>query len=359
MLRESAILRVSSKNMSSRNNRLVQEAFDRFPAGWHLGPIESQAPAFDGTFELRAPDGRTSRFLFKIKQAVEPRDVDRIAKQLSGVPPGTNPLLLAPYLTPRSRDLLRDRGISHADSTGNLWLAAGSVYIERVGSVRGKIGGRAHSDEERTPRRSLRGRSAARVVRYLCDAAGPPRVRTIATTTGVDPSSVSRIMHLLEREAFVRRDNVAIVEVDWKALIVRWGEDLAKDRVSETYLAPRGLDHVRARLRNVDFPYALTGSSAAAAVAPAAVPGALDVYVEDFDVAARALALRDGAGVGNVRLIEAFDPVVFDRTMKSAEIVLAAPSQVAADLVTLPRRSADELAAILAWMERNAPGWRS
>jgi len=267
-------------------------------------------------------------------------------------------LLLAPYLTPRSRDLLRDRGISHADSTGNLWIAAGSVYIERFGSARGPVTGRAHPDEERTPRRSLRGPSTARVVRYLCDAVGPPRVRTIATATGVDPGSVSRILHLLEREAFVRRNNLAIIEVDWKALIVRWGEDLAKDRVSESYLAPRGLDHVRARLRNVSFPYALTGSSAAAAIAPAAVPGALDVYVEDFDIAARALALHDRAGVGNVRLIEAFDPVVFDRTKESEGIVLAAPSQVAADLVTLPRRSAEELAAILDWMEQNAPGWR-
>ena len=352
------MLRVSNNNMKSRNNRLLEEALGHFPAGWKLGPIESEEPAFDGAVELRAPDGRTSRFVFEFKRTVEPRDIDRVAGQLSSVPPGSYPLFLAPYLSPRSRDLLRHRGISHADGTGNLWIAADSVYVERVGSVRGRIPPGARADDEGTPRRSLRGPRTARVVRYLCDGAGPPRVRTIATATGVDPGSVSRILQLLEREAFIRRENLEIVEVDWKALIVRWGQDLAKDRVRESYLAPRGVDYVRARLRTGSIRYTLTGSSAASAIAPAAAPSTLDVYVEDIDIAARTLALREGGGLGNVRLIEAYDPVVFERTVEREGLVLAAPSQVAADLVTLPRRSEDELTALLDWMEQNAPGWR-
>jgi hypothetical protein len=352
------MLRVSSNIMVSRKSRLVQEALGHFPPGWRLGAIETQESAFDGAVRLRAPGGRSSHFVFEVKQAVEPRDVDRVASELSKLPSGSHPLVLAPYLSPRSRDLLRDRGISHADGTGNLWIAADSIYVERAGTVRSHAARGARAGDERTPRRSLRGPMTARVVRYLCDGAGPPRVRTIAAATGADPGSVSRILHLLEREAFVRREHRAVVELDWKALIVRWGEDLAKDRVRESYIAPRGLDHVTARLRNESFPYALTGSTAAAAIAPAAALGALDVYVEDIDIAARALALRDGDGLGNVRLIEAFDHVVFERTIKREGLVLAAPSQVAADLVTLPRRSADELVAILEWMEQNAPGWR-
>lgn len=344
--------------MVSRNTRLVEEALAHFPPGWRLGPIEADKPPFDGAVRLRAPGGRTSRFVFEIKQTVEPRDVDRIANQLTKHPPGSHPLVLAPYLSPRSRDLLRNRGISHADGTGNVWIAAGSVYVERAGSVRGDVARAARADDERTPRRSLRGPSTARVVRYLCDNVGSPRVRTIAAATGVDPGSVSRIVQLLEREAFVRRENRAIVELDWKALVVRWGEDLATERVRESYVAPRGVDHVSAILRNAHFPYAVTGSGAAAAIAPAAAVGAIDVYVEDINIGARALALRGGDGLGNVRLIEAFDPVVFERTIEREGLILAAPSQVAADLVTLPRRSSDELAALLEWMEHNAPGWR-
>jgi hypothetical protein len=352
------MLRVLSNIAIMRNNKLLKEALGRFPAGWSHGPVEPQGSAFDGAVDLYSPDGRTSRFIFEIKRSVEPRDVDRVATQLSSLRPGAHPLLLAPYLSPRSRDLLRNRGISHADGTGNVWIAAGSIYIERVGSVRGPVARDVRAGEERTARRSLRGPSTARVVRYLCDGVGLPRVRTIAAATGVDPGSVSRILQLLEREALVRREKRAIIDVDWKSLIVRWGQDLAKDRVRESYLAPRGLDHASARLRSVSFPYALTGSSAAAAIAPAAAPSALDVYVEDMDSAAKALALRESDGLGNVRLIEAFDPVVFERTIERAGVVLAAPSQIAADLVTLPRRSADELAAMLEWMERHAHEWR-
>lgn len=341
-----------------RNTKFLKEALDRFPAGWSHGPFEAKSTAFDGAVDLYAPNGRTARFIFETKRSVEPRDVERVATQLSRLPPGAHPLLLAPYLSPRSRDLLRKRGISHVDETGNVWIAADSIYIECLGSVRGPVARDARAGEERTMRRSLRGPSTARVVRYLCDGVGPPRVRTIAAATGVDPGSVSRILQLLEREAFVRREKRAIVDVDWKSLIVRWGEDLAKDRVSESFLAPRGIDHASVLLRSVSFPYALTGSSAAAAIAPAASPSALDVYVEDMDSAAKSLALHDSDGLGNVRLIEAFDPVVFDRTIERAGVVLAAPSQIAADLVTLPRRSADELAALLEWMERHAHEWR-
>jgi len=143
--------------------------------------------------------------------------------------------------------------------------------------------------------------------------------------------------------------------VDRRALIVRWGEDLAKDRVTESYLAPRGIDDVRARLKRVALPYALTGSSGAAAYAPVAFPGTLDIYVADFDFAVQALALRDDAGVGNVRLIEAFDRVVFEGTTSADAVVVAAPVQIAADLVTLPHRSSDELDAMLDWIDRNAP----
>jgi hypothetical protein len=68
--------------------------------------------------------------------------------------------------------------------------------------------------------------------------------------------------------------------------------------------------------------------------------------------------LRRSERVGNVRLIEAPDRVVFERLMHVNGFSIAAPSQVAADLLTLPKRSNDEYDSLLVWMRENELSWR-
>jgi len=61
----------------------------------------------------------------------------------------------------------------------------------------------------------------------------------------------------------------------------------------------------------------------------------------------------------NVLLIEPFDKVVFERTMRFGELVTVAPSQVAVDLLTGPGREPSEGEELLRWMKENVDAWQA
>ena len=196
-------------------------------------------------------------------------------------------------------------------------------------------------------------------MRFLCDTRPPLKVREIALGTNVHPGNISRILEFLERERLVERsDSGSVASVDWESLIQRWSQDLQKERHSQTFLEPRGIETITALLSKWALPYAITGSYASAQLAPVIAPIAIDVYVREIDEAREALSLRASDRIGNVRLVRAFDRVAFERTIKRGNVVLACPSQIAADLLTFPKRSSDEFTELIAWMKRNEPDWQ-
>jgi hypothetical protein len=310
---------------------------------------DRQADAF---LKVTSPSGSSAVLLIEVKKRFEPRDI----AQLRSVKPNSEDLqllLVSPFLSSRSQELLRQNNISYIDYNRNAWIATNSLFIDRTGSDKPPATG-----DERPARTSLRGPKTARVVRYLCDFREPLKVRDIAANTSVNAGNVSRILDLLTRENIVMRDNGAVSAVDWEALIKRWAVDVAKDRKGEAFLEPHGLKVFNRRLKDSKRLHAVTGSYASAQLAPAAMPVAMDVYVTNIEAFADELELRRSERIGNVRLIEAPDRVIFERTMNVNGFSIAAPSQIAADLLTLPRRSNDEYNSLLLWMRDNERIWR-
>lgn len=113
------------------------------------------------------------------------------------------------------------------------------------------------------------------------------------------------------------------------------------------------------KLRNSSVRYALTSSSAAAYYAPYAPLRALSVYVTSIDEAAESLDLRRAATGGNVLVAVPEDPVAFERTREFDGLQVAAPSQVALDLLGGPGRAPEEGRVLLEWMEANESIWRA
>jgi hypothetical protein len=339
-------------NVSTLGNSIEAELARLLPPAWMIQlDLDAGFHPFDGRFEILAPNGSVSRFLVELKTRFEPRDVDRLSRASA---PNQRILLVAPSLTARSRQVLKDHDICYADLLGNVWLSSESVLVDRTGAEKRLIPEKQHS------RSSLRGPVTARVVRYLCDTLPPLRVRGIANATHAHAGNVSRILELLERELLIKRaDNGSVVVVDWEPLIMRWASDLEKEREFRTFLEPRGLSAFVPLLSVWNGQYAVTGSYASAQLAPVIDPIAIDIYVENIDVAREHLSLRYAQDIGNVRLIRAFDPVVFQRTLRRRDLTLAGPSQIAADLVTMRKRSEDELLELFTWMKRHESEWRS
>ena len=332
-------------------SHLVETLRTQLPVTWSIEPGTREGADF--SLLLRAPDGSQSTITGLIKRSLEARDVEAVLRQARSL--GADAVLvLAPYLSPRTRERIVELGANYADTTGNLRLVLDrpAVFLQTQGA-----------DKDPAPQNralaSLKGPAAGRVVRALCDLRPPYGVRELAERTGTPLASVARVLALLDREALVQRSSGAVVEVDWQKLIARWTQDysMTKSNQTSTWLAPRGLPALLDRLSSGDVRYAVTSSMAASHLAPVAPPRLCAIYVENQEVAAGLDLTPAEAGV-NVLLLEPYDDVVFQRTVLRKNIVLACPSQVAADLLTSPGRGPAEAEALLTWMQAHEEEWR-
>jgi hypothetical protein len=266
-------------------------------------------------------------------------------------------LLAAPFLSPRTRERLRSHGFAYADLTGNirLVLAEPGLFIETTG---------AQENPEPSPRhrKSLKGAKAGRLVRALCDFRPPVGLRELAKRAGVDPGYASRVVDFVDREALVTRTpRGPIIAVDWRALLTRWSQEYSPFRRqgATMYLAARGIPTVIEQLKQLKVRYAVTGSWAAAEVAPVAPPPLLTLYVDRRRDVEQALDLRPADAGANVALFTPLDDVVFERTSATKGITIAAISQIAVDLMTSPGRGPNEAEALMQWMQESEDAWRA
>lgn len=329
---------------------------ERLPAGW-AASIEAppKAAPFDGVLNIRR-DGRDGTIRVGARSRVEPKDVDYLAATLRPTP--DQPVLIAaPYLSPRTQERLRSLGFAYADLTGNvrLELTEPGLFIETTGA-------RENPEPSPRDRRSLKGAKAGRIVRALCDFRPPVGLRELAKRAGVDPGYTSRVVDFLDREALITRTpRGPITAVDWRALLNRWSQEYSPFRrqAAAMYFSARGIPAVIERLTQLKVRYAVTGSWAAAEVAPVAPPRLLTLYVDRPREVEQALDLRPADAGANVALFTPFDDVVFERTSATKGITIAAISQIAVDLMTSPGRGPNEAEALLQWMQENESAWRA
>jgi hypothetical protein len=315
----------------------------------------------DGFLELTSPGGERATFLIVAKRSLTASmllaALDQLGHQINESGAAALPLLVAGYLSPRSQEVLIDRGVSYADSTGNLRLSAASpgLFISLTGATKDPW-----PDDQ--PLRSLKGRGAGRAVRALLDFRPPYGVRELASRAGVSPATLSRVIDLLERDGVLTRDaRGGVADLDWAAALRRWSQDyeLRRSNSVTTYLDPRGLPGFAKKLSGAKWRYAATASLAAQHFAPIAPTRTAVVYVDDALEAADRLELRATDAGANVILVEPYDKVVFKRTLTRDELVTAAPTQVAADLLTGSGREPSEGEELIDWMKRNDDAWRS
>jgi hypothetical protein len=328
----------------------------RLPPGWsaELDPGSGDA---DGLLTVRGADGRQGKLRVVSRKRVSPKDVSYLVSQAEDA---ERLLVAAPFLSPRARELLAEANASYIDATGNLRIVVRdpAVFLESRGADR---------DPDRKPRalRSLKGAAAGRVVRALCDFMPPYGVRMLAEASSTPLGTVSRVVSLLEEEALLTRDEKKVItSVDWSALIARWVRDysVTESNGVRSYLEPRGLAALGPKMAKLGR-YAVTGSLAGPGIAPARLAM---IYVDDVERAAEALELVPTETGANVWLLEPYDSVVFERTKsvpfapapEKLTVTAAAPSQVAADLMTSPGRGPQEAEALLEKMEGTEDAWR-
>ena len=343
----------ASSSGSTQVNSLKEET----PWLWADLPEPRQRPRrVDAVLNIGAPSGEESRLVIEAKKKLDPRDVPTAIAQVRR--DLNEPLLIVcPYVGPRTQQRLVEEGVGYADATGNLRLSLErpALFIQTKGAV-------TDPWPLDRPLKSLKGPAAGRAVRALCDFRPPFRIRELALRSKTALASLWRVVDLLDREALLQRKERGYIEsIDWAGTLRRWTQDYAfpASNSVRTYLEPRGLPVLLERLRQLKEPYAITGSLAVPGETAVSTPRLGAVYVRDAATAVAALELRSSDSGANVIVAEPFDRVVFERTSMRDGLVYAAPSQVAADLLTSPGRGPTEAEALMSWMERNQDAWRT
>lgn len=358
-------------NAEIRATDLVDSAVDwlgsRVPSTWAVersrrnGPEGDEAASVDAFIDLRAPNGTYTTLAVEARASMEPRDVEQLlpglARSLRALAGFVPLLVVAPWLSPRTQELLEAEGLNFLDLTGNalVKLDNPAVFVQAAGATRNP------APPPRGPA-SIRGAKAARLVRVLADARPPYGVRELAVAAGLTAGYVSRLLDALDRDALIERGRRGVVEeVDVPALLRAWadGYDVFKRDVVSTFVARQSAASALGRLVEVPTRTLVTGSFAAVRLAPVAAPSMLAVYCEDVATTAGKLGLLATDEGANVTLLRPFDDVVWDRGATAENIGYAAPSQIVVDCLSGNGRMQAEGEALLAWMAEHEDRWRA
>ena len=315
----------------------------------------------DGPWDARAtvtsPEGRSVDLAVEAKKNLTPLAARELVRRYqTSNQSGAGLLVTAPFIGPVAREILVEARVGLVDVTGNIRVEISSpgLFIECHGADRDPKPGEISL-------RTLRGESAARVVRTLIECSDPGTVRDIARRARTDPGHVSRILQFMAEQDLIRRSKRgSLLDVRWPSLLKRWATDAPLEARAEarSYLAPRGLAGVQRKLVDVRLRYAVTGSLAASrklAIAPARLAM---IYVEAPADVSKALDLREAETGANVLLLVPKDELVFERREEDDGVYYAHVVQVAADLLTGPGRSPSEGEELISWMQDHEGVWR-
>jgi hypothetical protein len=337
---------------------------DLVPADWKISQKPARRGAAvrpDAIVAVEDSRGAVGRVIIEAWKRLVPRDVATFVggklPSLRGLDADASVLVVAPWLSQRTRDLLAEQGVAYLDLTGNVLLRLDrpALFIRTTGAaqdpnpaLRGGL--------------SLRGTAAGRVVRLLADVRPPYTASAIAGATAVSVPYVSRLLTALDKEALVQRGaRGLVIDVDWANLLRRRAEtyDVFGTNLAQGFVSRTGTREVVGRLRERPDVYrAVTGSFAASELAPVAAPAQLAVYVDDARRTAEALELLPADVGADVVLLAPYDFVVLDRAMPLGGLMAVSPSQLALDCLTGNGRMPAEGEALLEWMRRVEDEWR-
>ncbi len=345
------------KSVTELTNFAVDLLRQNLPKGWRVNLLKGRRAGFQ-LIRIKPPGKKPVDIQILCKPGFQARDISPLSKNQASK--GAKILLLvAPFLSPTTRSKLTDNGIGYVDTTGavNLTVEAKGIAIH----VRAQGSDRNPFPDDR-PLRSLKGPSAARVVRAICDFKPPFGIRELADRCGASPAVVSKVFTLLDAEDLIKRDSrKPVTSVDWPGVLDRWTQDygFSKSNIVRTHIEPRGLGALIEKLKVSRLNYALTGDLAVSHLVQEAPARNVALYVDDVVKARKQLDLTETEVGANVLIAEPFDNVVFVRSVTNDGLKLVAPSQAAADLLTGPGRSPSVGEALISWMKEHENEWRS
>ncbi len=216
------------------NRRRLDETVERLralvPDDWTVSVAHRQPDR--GVVSITADDGTEATVSVVTRDRLEPRDIDRLL-----LPDGPT-IVSAKWLSPRSRELLRDTQVGFLDQTGNveLRLRRPALYIRTDGSA-------ADPNPKPNSGPSLRGPRVWALMRTLIEVTPPYTAGDLSSALGIDDGYVSRVLQTLTDERLItRRPRGEVTAVEWEPLLRKLAETYSFFAANETttWVAPGG-----------------------------------------------------------------------------------------------------------------------
>lgn len=348
--------------------RSVDKLGEQLPSSWsvaiELEPTESKTDwQPDAVVTLATPTSdQPTRLVLEFKSEITPRLAADAANQLdaylSQVQDAVG-VVVAPWGSRRTREVLRDSGIGFIDPTGNIDLVVSEPgLVIRVQGAEENPAGKPSA----TP--NLRGPKAWSLMKTLIEVRPPYGVRELAAAVETDPGYTSRVIKALEDERLVfRTKRGPVTDVDWKPLLDKLTStySLLDSNQTSTWIARSSIRGVPAKLAELESEtrWAITGSLGANLLAPVAAPAMAVIYADDPSVVAETLNLLPADKGADVILARPYGAAAMARSWNAEGVNYVSVAQLAADSLTGMGRMPAEGEALMEWMTADEDRWRA
>jgi hypothetical protein len=304
----------------------------RPPWKWELQKqtVAGREAGLDAILDVRDPEGVTHRFAVEVKTALPPARVSPSVQALKHAWPAGPWLIVAPFVGARSRELLGMERVSWIEPGGDCTIAHRALLVEYRGAQR-----RPRQPETGRRVADLFSGKALRIIRLLlADPARSWMLEEMALAAQASVPFVSRTFATLEDEVYASRRRGATRISQPEALLEAWASASAPEVRVHQYVHLPGPAAFLRRLAEHPPPgrYALTAEAAADQLAPHARFPRVELYVEDLTPWVREERLEPVPRGGNVHLLEAADPGVFDAPEHAQRLTLVCRAQLYVDL---------------------------
>lgn len=297
-------------------------------------------------------DGTESTIATVTRKRLDPRSVERIV--FTELPA----MVYADWLSPRTRELLRERRVGYVDGTGNadLRLSRPALTVRIDGADR-------DPDPKATSGPTLRGPRVWALMRTMAEVRPPYTAGDLATSLGIDKGYVSKVLQALAADRLIdRAPRGPVTDVVWEQLIRRIvsSYSMFDSNETSTWVASSGPAQLLADFTGKNARrWAVSGSFAASRLISVTAPTVAVIYTDDAERLAKLSRLLPTDTGSNVVLAQPYDPIVFARLRTDGSYPTVSVAQTAIDFLTGSARTPSEGEALLEWMRRHESAWRS
>lgn len=304
--------------------------------------------------------GRRVRFVVEARAGGYPRDAREAARRVTEAvkqvastrreeqPIHDVPMIVARFLSPASREMLRDMRVSYWDAGGSLYvdLPWAMYWIDRPAAPR----------QRRKTQRIFRGSSAQVVHALLLDPGRAWHLTDLAEMADVSVSTAHQVCNALEAQLWMEKEGSGPRTVrrvlEPGSVLDAWAADHSLERYTPlryyrwTRSSEELLDDVADALERGGIEYALTLSSGARFIAPYATDlGQLWVLVPE------SAAIEEVASAAGLRPVDEGETVTFFVTRERSPLLfrqrigdywVASDIQLYLDLAAWPRRGREQ-----------------